>query len=217
MKRFSTILAMTTLALMLAFVSVNPASAQLADGEYEVPYEMKEANSENTSIADGYFQKPAKVKVKGDQATVEFTVTSADMVQSMKVSGSSLKTVGEGNDTRTYRFDTSLSKLEKPVTMDMHIIVPDLPELPGGYDREHQARAVFDLSSAKKVGGTSEKTDEDKNEQATSGEGAAKSDKDKDADNPKTGDDSPIVMYTVLLIGAAGAFILVRKFLPVNN
>src|SRR5690625_2964947 len=151
-KRFSLLMVISALVFSLALAPVDTALAQFADGTYDVPYEMKEANSENTSIADGYFQKPAKVTVSGDNATVQFTVTSADMVQSISVPGSSVEVVSEGDDTRTYKFTTSVDKLKQPVTMDMHIIVPDMPELPGGYDREHSARAVFDLDSAKKVG-----------------------------------------------------------------
>lgn len=202
-KRFSILAIVSALALVLAFAPVDSAASGFADGTYDVPYEMKEANNDNTSIADGYFQSPAKVTINGGNATVEFTVTSADMVQSISVPGSSVNVVSESGDARTYSFQTSASNLSSPITMDMHIIVPDLPELPGGYDREHQARAVFDVSGISS-GGEAPSNGEDK-------------DKDKDAENPKTGDDSPIVMYTILLIGAAGAFVLVRKLRPANE
>jgi len=201
-KRFSLLMVISALVFSLALAPVDTALAQFADGTYDVPYEMKEANSENTSIADGYFQKPAKVTVSGDNATVQFTVTSADMVQSISVPGSSVEVVSEGDDTRTYKFTTSVDKLKQPITMGMHIIVPEgTPGLEQGYDREHQARAVFDVSSIS--GGGSTPPDN--------------SNKEENAENPKTGDDTPILLYTILLIGAGGGLILVRKLRPANE
>lgn len=212
-KRLSIVAVITALVLSLVFVPVDSASAQYADGTYDVSYEMKEANNNNTSIADGYFQKPAKVTIDGGTATVQITVSSADMVKSLSGPGGSMNVVSESGDTRTYNFQMDASDLSSPVSMDMNIVVPDLPELPGGYDRDHTARAVFDVSGLKKAGaGGSAKDD--------GGEVAGDKDNkagDKDADNPKTGDDSPILMYTILLIGAAGALVLVRKLRPANE
>lgn len=204
-KRFSLSAVVTVLVLTLVFAPVDQASAQIADGTYQVSYEMKEANNNNTSIADGYFQKPATVTVSGGTATVQFTVTSADMVKGLSVSGSSMNVVGESGDTRTYSFQTSVSNLSNPVSMGMHIIVPKgTPGLEAGYDRQHTARAIFNVSGLSSGGG------ENNNEEAAGST-------DKNAENPKTGDDSPIVLYTILLVGAAGAFVFVRKLRPAND
>lgn len=223
MKRFSLFVVISTLVLSLMFVPVDFASAQIADGTYDVQYEMKEANNNNTSIADGYFQKPAKLTVSGGKQTIQLTVTSADMVQSLSAPGGSMKVVSESGDKRTYSFQVS-GDLSQPVKMNMHIIVPDLPELPGGYDRQHTARAVFDVSSlptAKSAGsdngnGEGNSTNSSSNGGSTTDESTTSS-TEKEVDNPKTGDNSPIVLYTILLIGAAGAFILVRKLRTAND
>src|SRR5699024_11417737 len=61
----------------------------------------------------------------------------------------------------------------------------DLPGLEAGYDRQHTARAIFNVSGLSSGGG------ENNNEEAAGST-------DKNAENPKTGDDSPIVLYTIL-------------------
>lgn len=200
-RQFSLLAVISVLVLSLVFAPVDSASAQIADGTYNVNYEMKEANNNNTSIADGYFQSPAKVTVSGGTATVQLTVTSADMVQSLSVPGSSMNVVSESGDTRTYSFQTSVSNLSSPITMNMHIIVPKgTPGLPDGYDRQHSARAVFNVDGLASAGG-----------------GGSGNESGGAEVNPKTGDNSPIVLYTILLVGAAGAFVLVRKLRPAND
>lgn len=208
-KRFSVVAIITALVLSLVFVPVDFASAQIADGTYDVSYEMKEAGNNNTSIADGYFQKPAKVTVSGGTATVQFTVTSANMVKSLSTAGG-MSVVSESGDTRTYKFQTN--DLSQPISMSMNIVVPKgTPGLEAGYDRNHTARAVFNVGNLPQAG-SNESGDGEK-----SGEATNSGNTDKAVDNPKTSDDSPILMYTILLIGAAGAFVLVRKLRPANE
>src|SRR5699024_12437561 len=86
-KRFSVFAIITALVLSLVFLPVDSASAQIADGTYDVSYEMKEAGNNNTSIADGYFQKQEKVTVSGGTATVQFTVTTASMGKTLSTDG----------------------------------------------------------------------------------------------------------------------------------
>lgn len=203
-RHFSLLAVISVIVLSLVFAPVDSAAAQFADGTYNISYEMKEANNNNTSIADGYFQKPAKVTVSGGNATVQFTVTSAEMVQSLSASNGSLSVVSDSGNTRTYKLQTSVDNLSNPITMGMHIIVPKgTPGLEAGYDRQHSARAVFDVSGIAKAGGGGSDSG---SEAGTSPE-----------QNPKTGDNSPIVLYTILLVGAAGAFVLVRKLRPASE
>src|SRR5699024_11840009 len=74
--RFSVFTVLSALILAIIFV-VYPkgeVSAEIADGSYQVNYEMKENNSENTSIADGYFSSPATLTVEnGVQRSEEHT------------------------------------------------------------------------------------------------------------------------------------------------
>lgn len=225
-KRFSFFVVISALVLSLALAPVDQAFAQFANGTYDVPYEMKEASNNNTSIADGYFQKPAKVTIDGSNATVQFTVTSAEMVKSLSAAGGSMKVTNDAGDTRTYQLTIGADQLKQPITMDMHIIVPEgTPGLPQGYDRKHQARAVFDVSKIPGASGkeSSESGTQNENQggdsqgtQAGNGNDTEQGNE-KDAENPKTSDDSPILLYTMLLIGAAGGLVLVRKLRPAQE
>src|SRR5699024_6485180 len=117
------------------------AYAAIKDGTYEINYEMKEAGNDNTSIADGYFTKPATLTVADGVQYIQLTVTSSSMIKSLSAPSGPVEIVSEdeGNETRTVKFRVD-GDLSKPVPMDMHIVVPDL------YDMEHTARAVFDVS-----------------------------------------------------------------------
>src|SRR5699024_1735265 len=136
----------------IVFLPFNSASAAVAVGTYEVNYEMKEANSENTSIADGYFSKPATLTVENGVQTIQLTVTSAEMIKSLSAPSGPVSVVNDNGDTRTVKFKVD-GDLSQPVAMDMHIVVPDL------YDTTHTARAVFDVSGL--AGGSDESSNED--------------------------------------------------------
>jgi len=202
-KQFVLLSVIAVLILSLVFVPVDSASAQIADGTYNISYEVKQDGSNNTSIADGYFTKPAKLTVNGGTKTVQITLTGAEMIKSLSVQGSPVSVVSDSGSTRVVKFNVS-GDLSNRIPMNMHIVVPDQPSMPGGYDSSHKADAVFNLDSLVKVGGSS------------SGE-ANTSGGDKVVENPKTSDDSPVVLYVVLLLGAAGALVFVRKFRPTSN
>lgn len=196
MKRGFLLILISVLSL---FTFIGTASANsIEDGTYKINYEMKEANSENTSIADGYFSKPATLTVKDGVQTIQLTVTSADMIKSLSTPNGEVSIVSEdeANKTRTVSFQVS-GDLANPLPMDMHIVVPDL------YDTTHTARAVFDVSG---LAGS----EADSGEKETSDDGAAVA---KGAEeNPPTGDESPLFIYVSLLVGAGALLIVSRKF-----
>jgi|SRR5690625_1905541 len=175
--------------------------ANFADGTYDVNYEMKEANSDNTSIADGYFGKPAKVTVKDGTYTVQITLSGAEMIESLSAPSGPVNVISDSGDTRIVSFTTNT--LSEPISMDMHINVPDQPAMPGGYSQDHTARAVFDTSGIPAAGSGGESTDEGETPAAE--------------DNPPTGDNSQITLYALLLVGSAGALFIVRKLRPTGN
>src|SRR5699024_9815319 len=134
-KRFSRVLALTALILTFALVAtpMGTVFANFADGTYSVPYEMKENSSDRTSIADGYFTIPVTVTVKEGVHTVQLTLTGADMIKDLSTSSGPVNVVSDNGETRTVSFQVS-GDLSQPVSMDMHIVVPDL------YDTTHTAR-----------------------------------------------------------------------------
>src|SRR5699024_11927305 len=84
---------------------------------------------------------------------IQLTVTNADIVESLSGPNGPVDVISEGDDTRTVKFSVD-GDLTQPVNMEMHIIVPDIPEMPGGYDMTHTARAVFDVSGLDQAGST---------------------------------------------------------------
>lgn len=199
-RRFSLLAVISAIILSLVFIPVDSASAQIADGTYTISYEVKQNGSNNTSIADGYFSKPATLTVSGGTKTVQITLTGAEMIKSLSVQGAPVSVVSDSGSTRVVKFNVS-GDLSNRVPMSMHIVVPDQPAMPGGYDSTHKADAVFNVNSLSPLGGS----------------GSGSSDDGKVVQNPKTSDESPIVLYAILLVGAAGALVLVRKLRPTSN
>lgn len=144
--------------LSIVIIPYKTVHADIQDGTYEINYEMKESGNDNTSIADGYFSKPATLTVTDGVQYIQLTVTSSSMIKSLDAPSGPVEIVSEdeGNETRTVRFRVD-GDLSEPVPMDMHVVVPDL------YDMEHTARAVFDVSGleAESEAETEEAADED--------------------------------------------------------
>jgi heme-binding NEAT domain protein len=197
--RFPLVLMLAALIFSLFAV---PVGAQYADGTYEVPYEMKEASSDNTSIADGYFQSPATLTVENGVNTITLTVTGKEYIQSLSTPSGSVSVVSEGDDTRTVQFQ--VGDLSQPLSMDMHIIVPDL------YDQTHTARAVFDTSGLPAAGEGGAAVEEESAETAAAAGG-------EQVENPKTGENSPIALYASLMVVSAIALFAIWKFRPASN
>src|SRR5699024_6414600 len=198
-KKFSSLLLIVT-ALVLTITLGLPQEtvfADIADGTYEINYEMKEAGSENTSIADGYFSKPATLTVENGTKYVQLTVTSASMIKSLSAPSGPVDVVSDNGDTRTVKFRVD-GDLSQPVNMEMHIVVPDL------YDTTHTARAVFDTSG---LDGSSA-TNKDSDDGATTAEG---NDSEKTEENPPTGDNSQLALYAVLLLASVGGIFVIWK------
>lgn len=216
-------LSMIIVAVLSIFLIVSPAAAQIADGTYDITYEMKEANSDNTSIADGYFTKPAKLTVKNGVQTIRLTLTGSNYIQSLSGPSGPVKVVSEdtANHVRVVEFSVS-GDLSRPINMQMHIIVPDL------YDQTHTARAVFNVSGlpqgqAEVPAGTSDSSDETTSdttaETKTSGESkeTTESAAGEKVENPKTGEDSSILLYGLLMVGSVIALFFIWKLRPARN
>ena len=141
---------MTFAAIFLAtFLVASPVSAQIADGTYKVNYEMKEAGSANTSIADGYFKKPATLTVENGVQYIQLTVTGSNYIKSLSTPAGPVSIVSENqaNQTRVVKFKVN-GDLSQPLNMGMHIVVPDM------YDMTHTARAVFNVNDLPKATST---------------------------------------------------------------
>lgn len=167
--------------------------AEIKDGTYDVNYEMKEAGNDNTSIADGYFSKPATLTVDGGVQYIQLTITSSSMVKSLSAPSGPVDIVreDEGNETRTVKFRED-GDLSEPVSMEMHVVVPDL------YDMEHTARAVFDVSGLDTTSDAEEESAEDKGkenrkkEESTQKEDTTESNSANEEENTNTDDNESV-------------------------
>lgn len=226
-KRFPLLMAITAIILTIS-IAVLPMHtfADIADGTHKINYEMKEAGNENTSIADGYFSKPATLTVENGVKHIQLTVTSSSMVKSLSAPSGPVNVVSEdkGNETRTVKF--KVDDLSQPVNMEMHIVVPDL------YDMTHTARADFDVSGLPAAGSAESKeesSDDGEDEAVTTGnndsgesenngsEKAEENGSGKAEENPPTGDNTSIVLYVLLLLGASAGIFAVWKLRPARN
>jgi len=204
-KKRSLFTALIAIIFSIVILPHGTAFADIADGTYQINYEMKEAGSESTSIADGYFTSPAKLTVENGVNTVQITLTGAEMIKSLSAPSGPVTVISDNGDTRVVQF--TVDNLSQPVSMKMHIVVPDSEAMPGGYDMEHTARAVFDVSGLDKAGASSGGNDSNGTAEST----------EKAEDNPPTGDNSQIGLYAMLLVGSAIAFFAVRKLRPARH
>lgn len=127
---------------MLIIPSVKAVSV-LEDGRYTVNFEILTGNADNdsTSIADGYWNKPATVIVENGEITVQTEINQQAWVKdfSTKVEGSfkQAKNVSVTNaNTRIDEF--KVSSLEEVLESTMHIVVDTID-----YDHNHKARFKF--------------------------------------------------------------------------
>lgn len=199
---------------LFQFVSPNSEAyaATYADGTYDISFEMKEAGSDNTSIADGYFTKPAKLVVKNGANYIQLTTNESDWIKSMSGPMGSATDVSESGNTRTVQFE--VGDLSNPVNMKMHVVVPE--EIAGmEYDHNHSVRVVFNADNIPAA--TNESAEEsteakDEVEQVTAGadDTAEKNPKADDTTekNPKTGDTTPIGVYVFLLLASIAVLVI---------
>src|SRR5690625_2276812 len=169
-KRFSLVMALTAFIFTISLVvsPVGSVFAAIADGTYQVNYEMKEKSSDSTSIADGYFSSPATLTVKDGVQHIQLTVTGSSMIKSLSAPSGAVDVISEGDDTRTVKFRVD-GDLSQPVTMKMRIEVPDMPAMPGGYKQDHTARAAFDVSGLPEAGAKSTTEESAGNEDSSEG------------------------------------------------
>ncbi|THF83459.1 NEAT domain-containing protein [Cohnella fermenti] len=72
------------------------------DGYYHVQYAILKDGTNETSVADGYFVKPALLKVQGSSKTIFFTVLRSKEITGLTLNGSS-GTVASQNTTKNTR------------------------------------------------------------------------------------------------------------------
>ncbi|MBE7102388.1 heme uptake protein IsdC [Bacillus cereus] len=231
MRKFSVLPAfIITLVCMLAFLVIpsGQASAKLADGTYDINYVIKKAEDDSASMANDYFEKPAKLIVKNGEMRVQVPMNHSAWITEFKAPengnfvDSKVISKDEAADKRTVEF--KVDDLSKPLGVKIHVVVPS-----ANYDHHYTIRFAFD-ANVKAVGGDNnvaaatknndetkkdrqvkeeQKKEESKETNKDANKGTNESGKAEKTDNPKTGDDARIGLFAALVL-ISGVF-LVRK------
>ncbi|MBB3112454.1 heme uptake protein IsdC [Paenibacillus phyllosphaerae] len=155
MKRYKirTVALAIALLWIVQMVGVSAASAaeKLADGTYTIDYVIRQAENDNVSMANDYFEKPAKLTVKGGVVTAQIQLNHSKWITEFTTAlGGSYPAAkivknDEAKDTRIAQF--TIEDLSKPLLSKIHVTVPDID-----YDHDYTIRFVFDQSTAKSTG-----------------------------------------------------------------
>ncbi|MGW6194028.1 heme uptake protein IsdC [Bacillus cereus] len=226
MRKFSVLPAfIMTFVCMLAFLVVpfGQASANVADGTYDINYVIQKAENDSASMANDYFEKPAKLIVKNGEMRVQIPMNHSAWITEFKAPengnfvDAKVVSKDESADKRTVEF--KIDDLSKPAAAKIHVVVPNV-----NYDHNYTIRFAFD-ANVKAVGGENKATAATKNEDQTqkntqvkeesketnkdANKGTNESGKAEKTDNPKTGDEARIGLFAMLVL-ISGVF-LVRK------
>ena len=197
------------------------------DGEYNLPFDVLQADKNEISVADQYLQKPAKLMVKDSKFVVEATLKNSSWWQDFKVASKDgfvdVKEISknETEDTRVVQFN--IQNPNEVLYAKVHIIVTGIPGL--DYDNKYDIRFTFDTSglpiddcevdSNGNGIGDGDNNENDPKEPKTptadngdglgfdrnDGTGGNDNNKDKtDGTNPKTADKAKIILFASLLI-----------------
>lgn len=213
-RKFMFSTAILTLICMLS-IFVMPQGkvfADMADGTYSVNYQILQAESDSVSMANDYFEKPATLIVENGVKYIQYTVNHSDWIKALQApQGSSfvdVNVVSENKtaDTRVVKF--KVDDLSKPLPMKMHVLIESMDPV---YDHQYTVRYDFDIDNKKEIQ-TAAATANDQGSNDKKGAAGATSDKSGEKeDNPKTGDNTPIMMFGILLIVSALVLLGKRK------
>ncbi|WP_208591989.1 NEAT domain-containing protein [Gracilibacillus suaedae] len=128
----------------------------LEDGEYTIDFTFLKNGTEETSVMDGYTEKPATLHVNDGQLEVDLTFTNSDWIKLFQTRQNSeyvdAEVIAEDTaaDKRTVRF--AIENLTDKVDAYTHVIVTGVPGLE--YDNYYEVQLQFDPDSLNEVSDT---------------------------------------------------------------
>lgn len=156
MKRIFTLSVLWMIMTVLLVVGTAPSSAIAASssrpavGTYTLDYDIVRAEDNSVSMANDYFEKPAKLYVTGSKMTMQITVNHSAWTTQFKVKykgkivNSTVLKQNTTKDTRIVQFP--IASINNPMISHIHVTVPSY-----NYDHDYTIRFKFDRSSLKKV------------------------------------------------------------------
>ncbi|KGA97177.1 hypothetical protein AJ85_19575 [Alkalihalobacillus alcalophilus ATCC 27647 = CGMCC 1.3604] len=208
------LLLIALIATTLMPMSTN-ASTDLADGEYSISYTVLHSDNDSASIANDYWEKPAKIIVKDGKMDVQMTINHSSWVTEFKVHNQDVRVLStdQSNDKRTVQFP--VSDLSNPLAANIHVIVKDI-----NYDHGYTVRFSFDQNSLQALSvpqnnntNASSSNSESETEEVVSGSqspSATNNVASENVSNPQTSDTTQIVIFIILI--ALTGFVLMRNF-----
>ncbi|MEC1178785.1 heme uptake protein IsdC [Metasolibacillus meyeri] len=211
-------LSLFVLMLGAFILAPNYSHAQLADGTYNIPYQVNKPSSISASMANDYFLKPAQVIVKNGKATVQLTIkNSAWVTEFNPPGGATVISQNAGADTRVVQF--AVANLSNPVTVAMKIDIDDI-----NYHHGYSVDFVFDATSipqakeqntqanteSSKVVNNTSKTQNASNAGSNGNKADESVSVNEQVENPQTSDSLPH-LFIFMLIASALVFYKVRQ------
>lgn len=149
------LLTVVVMSLLLVFLGTSHAMAATAleDGEYTINYEILRGDTkdDSTSLADGYWNKPAKVFVKDGNITVQTTINQHAWVVAFatqyngKMVDAKVVSTNEKANSRVTEF--KVKNFEDMLLSEMTVEIPEMD-----YYHSYEVRFKFYPDSLKSVG-----------------------------------------------------------------
>lgn len=195
--------------VLLPFTQADEVSAAstFEDGEYNISMSILSESGEKSTAMD-FLSGNTKLTVNDGKNTLQVTIEkNENMVKEVEIGG-----VKGSKSGSTLTFNNI--ELSETIDGSMHIKVPDL------YDTSHNVTYKFNnLSDIPTKGGKEpvKNNEETTDDQEDNNENGANKNNDENGttgttspeDNPQTGDNTPVLLLTVVLL--ASGFILVRR------
>ncbi len=155
-KRYSA-LVLSILMVSLFMIGMKPvsitqaaSSSGLANGTYSLKYDVLKAENNSVSMANDYFEKPAKLYVKNGKMTMQVQLNHSEWTTQFKVKykGKIMDTkVIQSNskkDTRIVQFP--IADIKNPIVSKIHVTVSSY-----NYDHDYTIRLALDQKSLKAI------------------------------------------------------------------
>lgn len=222
MKKLTPIM-FVAIVLFLIMPIGKSFAASFVDGEYDMTANALHANKDEPSVAADYINEGAKVIVNGGEVELQITVPKSEefSMYSLKKQGASEKK-SEDDSNLYYKFNLDENDINSTI---INVVTSyEVPSMDFVHENVDFRFQINGLDKIEKESGNGEKDeseektngDNDVSDSETEGNDSKTGGKEKDnseektEDNPKTGDETPIILLTIVLLGS-GAF-LVRKF-----
>ena len=177
---------------------------------YTVPIQFTKTGTDETSMANQYFEANAEVKVlDGGKYEATITTNRSDYVTQIKYNGEALKAGAENGTKRGYTMTVPAAKSD--TTYKLSMAIKPMQEMGGGdvdADLHMRYSQAVNKATGKKVGTSTSSSTPSSTTTSTSSSPSQSSSSSTTSSMPKTGDTLPAIALIVAAIASAvlGAF-----------